>query len=128
MREHLPTMAVNPVSVDPRITSAIDHMTQELDRAWTVSELADSVGLSPTRLRYLFIVCIGVSPLHYLKHHKMCAAEQLLRSSQLKVAEIMKRVGISDASHFTRDFTAKFGASPTTYRRIHGRRCSGVRG
>lgn len=97
--------------------AVIAHLDAQLDRGWTVPELAATVGLSPSRLRHLFVAQTGLSPLEYLKQRRMTEAERLLVSSHLRVKEIMREVGIADSSHFTRDFTARFGSSPTEYRR-----------
>lgn len=105
------------VTVDPRIGTVLDLITKQPHRCWSVAELAESVKLSPSRLRSLFHASLGVSPVAYLRHHRMCDAERMLRSSHLKVKDIMRQVGVADASHFTRDFTAKFGSSPLQYRR-----------
>jgi AraC-like DNA-binding protein len=51
----------------------------------------------------------------------MRRSEELLRSSYLRVKEVMYRVGINDKSHFSRAFKSEFGISPTKYRRDIGR-------
>jgi AraC-like DNA-binding protein len=41
-------------------------------------------------------------------------------SSSYTIAEIAYRFGFNDASHFSRTFSARFGKSPASYRRIKG--------
>jgi AraC-like DNA-binding protein len=43
-------------------------------------------------------------------------ARVLLETTHLRVKEAMNQVGISDSSHFARDFKKLYGISPTSYR------------
>jgi AraC-like DNA-binding protein len=47
----------------------------------------------------------------------MNQAKHLLETSFFTVKETARRVGITDASHFIRDFEKQFGLSPERYRR-----------
>jgi transcriptional regulator GlxA family with amidase domain len=42
-------------------------------------------------------------------------AAELLTSGDLKIYEIAERVGYSEASNFSRDFTRQFSMSPSEY-------------
>jgi AraC-like DNA-binding protein len=46
----------------------------------------------------------------------MQRAEVLLRTSFLSVKEIGNRVGLSNSSHFVREFKSVYGAPPSAYR------------
>jgi AraC-like DNA-binding protein len=113
----------NVADVDPRVRTAIHLVRTESARAWTVEGLAQMVSLSASHLRKLFVRELGVTPKTFLKRHQMTQAVDLLTSSHLRVKEIMRRVGASDPSHFTRDFAARFGSSPTTFRRRRLKPC-----
>jgi AraC-like DNA-binding protein len=80
-------------------------------------ELARSVNLSPSRLRHLIKRDLGMSPGQYLKVCRLCLAQRLLESSFMSVKEIANSVGLSDVSHFVRDFKKVYGARPTQYRK-----------
>jgi AraC-like DNA-binding protein len=43
-------------------------------------------------------------------------ARLLLESTPLAVVEVMRQVGLSDPSHFARDFRNAYGLSPRAYR------------
>lgn len=46
------------------------------------------------------------------------AAEMLARPTCfLRIAEVASQVGLRNESHFTQDFKAKYGITPTEYRR-----------
>lgn len=102
---------------DPRVDTIRDIVTTDLGHCWTVPELSQRVNLSPSRLRHLFVVQMGVPPLRYLRELRLREASRLLEFTHLKIKEIMWRVGITDGSHFVRNFATMFGVSPKKYRR-----------
>lgn len=101
---------------EPRILQVIALIAQELQRKITTVEMAQSVNLSPSRLRHLFRDKMGVSLRQYLKEQRLSKARQLLETTFLNVQEIMLRVGVKDKSHFARDFKKAYGLSPLKYR------------
>lgn len=106
--------------LDRRVLAAIELLEMDLARDWSVSELADCVGLSTSHFRSVFAVCIGRSPCAYLRQKRLLQAKDLLVTSSLPIRIIMQKVGLPDPSHFSRDFARTFGSSPTQYRRRHG--------
>jgi transcriptional regulator GlxA family with amidase domain len=101
---------------EPRVRKIITLITHDLQRKITTTEMAQSVNLSPSRLRHLFRDEMGVSLRQYLKAQRMLKARQLLETTFLNVQEIMFRVGFTDKSHFARDFKKVYGFSPLRYR------------
>jgi AraC-like DNA-binding protein len=57
-----------------------------------------------------------VSPAKYLKTLRMRQAATLLTTTFLSVKEIVRRVGLTDESHFVRDFKRLYGRTPSEYR------------
>jgi transcriptional regulator GlxA family with amidase domain len=102
--------------MDQRIEMVIRLMKDDQRRAHSLSALAQSVNLSPTRLCCLFKAETGMPPASYLRKLRMNEAAMLLSSTFLSVKEIMVRVGFSDESHFVRDFKRLHGLTPTKYR------------
>ncbi|MBY0496270.1 MAG: helix-turn-helix transcriptional regulator [Cyanobacteria bacterium] len=88
----------------------------DLQRPWTVAEMAAVLGVSDGQLRRLCSGVLGASPRQLLCNLRLQAAAVLLRDPGIRVKEIQARVGIADASHFCRDFRDRFGLSPTEYR------------
>ena len=100
-----------------RIRAAVDILHRHLDRGWRVEELAARVHLSASRFAHLFRAEMGVSPARYVKTLRLVRAKQLLETSFLTVKEVMVSVGLSDASHFVRDFKRHHGMRPGDVRR-----------
>lgn len=102
--------------MDGRIRKLLDVMDRELDRPIELADLASSVRLSPSRMRALFKREIGDTPSRYLRRQRLERARLLLFRSELSVKEVMTMVGLSDQSHFVRNFEQSFGLSPSRYR------------
>lgn len=102
--------------MDQRVRQAIDLLSEDLSRPFNFDALAASVNLSPSRLRHLFKSEIGLTPAQYLKRLRLEGARKLLEESFLRLKEVMPRVGVSDESHFVRDFKKAHGLPPIKYR------------
>ena len=97
--------------MDPRVRQAINLLSEDLSRPFNFDALAACVNLSPSRLRHLFRSEFGVTPAQYLKRLRIEGARKLLEGSFLSLKEVMLRVGVSDESHFLRDFKKTHGAT-----------------
>jgi transcriptional regulator GlxA family with amidase domain len=102
--------------MDPRVQRTIDLLSDDLSHHCDIKILADSVKLSPSRLRHLFKHETGYTPAQYLKRLRLERARELLEDSFLRLKEVMPRVGLKDESHFVRDFKKTHGLSPIKYR------------
>jgi AraC family transcriptional regulator len=102
--------------MEPRVQRAIDRMEEQLHRSLPVTEVASAVNLSVTQLTRLFRDATGMTPGAYLHRLRMQRARILLERTTLSVAEVMAQVGISDRSHFARDFRRAHGTNPRTLR------------
>ncbi|UQA58527.1 AraC family transcriptional regulator [Polyangium aurulentum] len=102
---------------DPGISAALTAMHQEVDRDWSVSELAGLAGMSRSLFAARFAALVGVAPHRYLIRARLQHAAQLLRSRELTVPEVSARVGYQSESSFSRVFTREIGVPPATYRK-----------
>jgi CheY-like chemotaxis protein/AraC-like DNA-binding protein len=91
-------------------------MTEEFRQEPSLSEMAQVVNLSPSRLRYLFKREIGIAPGHYLRAFRLERAKELLETTFLSVKEIISSIGVNDQSHFIREFKKSYGRTPSQYR------------
>ena len=103
-------------TLDPRVEAVLHHLSQRFSEPLTVSELANSVSLSPSRLSHLFKEQVGESIMEMLRKLRLRQAARLLEFTSRQVGEIAQDVGFSSPFHFSRQFRAHYGMSPTLYR------------
>lgn len=104
------------VLVNLRMLALARAVENDLRRAWTVPEMAEVLGISAGQLRRVVKQHAGASPRLWLRNLRLEHAAHLLVDPRLRIKEVQARVGITDASHFARDFRDRFGMSPTEFR------------
>ena len=102
--------------MDSRVEKIQKLMRENVQREWSLLELAQAVNLSVWRLSHIFTSEVGKSPMQYLRQLRMDRAKHLLETSFLSVKEIAYQVGLNDESHFVRDFKKVYGDAPSRYR------------
>jgi AraC-like DNA-binding protein len=100
-----------------RVLPCIDHIRAHLGEDITCGALASLASLSLTRFHEVFKGALGVSPMEFVTQERLRAAQDLLLSTALPIGEIAQRVGFRDPFHFTRQFHARNGVSPSGYRK-----------
>ena len=90
----------------------------ELDRRWSVPELANAVHLSPSQLRRVFAEAFGKSPIAYLTMLRAERMAYLLKLTDSPISVIAASVGWGDPDFAAQQFRRSVGVSPSEYRRI----------
>lgn len=104
------------VDGDPRVLALARAVEGDLGRAWTVPEMAGLLGISAGQLRRVVKHTAGASPREWLCNLRLEQAARLLADPRLRIKEVQSQVGITDPSHFARDFRDRFGVCPTEFR------------
>lgn len=104
------------LAVHPAVARVRDLLDRDYQRRWTLAELADRVGLSPTYLAGLFTREVGQPPHRYLTERRVERARQLLRTSDLSTTAIAVEVGLGSGQHLAHLFRQLTGSTPTAYR------------
>lgn len=105
--------------VRPEVLDVSQVLRAELDRQWTVTELAARAHLSASQLRRVFVEAFGKSPISYLTMLRAERMAHLLRVENATISEIAAQVGWGDADFASRQFRRSIGVSPSEYRRIN---------
>jgi transcriptional regulator GlxA family with amidase domain len=101
---------------DEIVAQAQEWLQAHLSGPIAMTELAQSVQLSPRTLHRRFKRATGMTPLGYLQSLRMAGAKDLLRHSNLSVGDIAWQQGIQDISYFSQLFRKHCGMSPLRYR------------
>ena len=104
-----------------RILEITTAVRRDPARNWSVSQMALLIGIKGSQLRRLCVATIRISPGQLLRKIRYDAAADLLENPQLRIKEVLARVGINDGSHFCRDFRKRYGMSPLVYQSQHFR-------
>ncbi len=106
-------------SKHPRRVPILDYALTHLHRApgtTTIAALTRDIGISPRHLSQLFREQIGVSPKLYCRIQRFQqVVQQMHRGADIHWAELALACGYYDQSHFSNDFHAFSGLSPTEY-------------
>lgn len=81
----------------------------------SLAYLAAEVFVSPNHLGMLFKKTTGRTPIEYIQEYRLARAEELLRTSKLRVSVIAEQVGIPNTSYFGTLFKQAYGMSPGEY-------------
>lgn len=80
-------------------------------------ELAAHLGLSVDRARHAARQACGMGFARMLAEERLATAAQLLRHTDLPVAEVARRSGFGSVAHFHARFRARWNATPAAMRR-----------
>ncbi|MDH6231733.1 AraC-like DNA-binding protein [Mesorhizobium soli] len=102
---------------DPRIAAALRSMHGDVERSWTIPDLAREAGMSRSAFFDRFVRMVGVRPMAYLLAWRMAAAKNLLRSGGVALDEVARRIGYGSASTFSTAFSRHVGLPPGRFMR-----------
>ena len=92
-------------------------LLSDLSQNHTARELAERFQIGETSLKNYFRGVFGENLSVWLRKARMRRAAELLRETELRVAEIAAQVGYENQSKFAAVFARQFGCSPLEYRR-----------
>ncbi len=101
---------------DPQLAAALRQMHANVERSWTMAELAKTAALSRSSFFERFTRVVGLPPMEYLLSWRMAVARGLLRRD-VAIAEVAERVGYASASTFSTAFSRHIGQPPSAYAR-----------
>lgn len=82
----------------------------------TLEQIAASVHLSPSHISGLFRKETGQTVSAYISYVRIEKSKQLLKNTQLSIAEIAAKCGFEEQSYFSRVFRKQTGLPPKAYR------------
>ena len=102
------------------VAKALTYIDAHLAEPLTVTTLAQQVNLSPSAFSRRFRELTGRSPYQFVKERRLERARELLLERRQGVGDVSLAVGYSSLSHFTKEFRARFGATPREYADAEG--------
>lgn len=102
------------------VQRAVEYVMGHFAEPISLSDVAEVVGISATRLAHLMREHMGRSLVELLHDARIRKAQHLLERADMSCAEIAYTVGYGDQSYFTVQFRRRVGDSPSGYRRRFG--------
>jgi len=88
-------------------------------RDWSIDEMAKELSLSRSRFQHLYTDTFGISVNKDIITSRLEKAAELLRASDLSIADIASIIGYHGMSYFLRQFKAAYDVTPAQYRKTH---------
>ncbi len=117
LAQSLPRLDSKRQKLDSRLHTAIDYITRNWNRDFSMADLAQECLLSESHLYHLFKTYLGQTPVNYLNAVKVNYAIQYLENEQASIAEICAMTNFHSESYFRRVFRAATGITPSDYRK-----------
>lgn len=107
-------------NISLRIRRVLDYIHRHYAESITESVLAEEASLSVNYMHRRFSTEIGMPPIQYLNQYRIGCAKQILRDSDVSIAQVAEMVGFPNPNYFCRVFQKHAdGFSPTAYRKKH---------
>ena len=94
-----------------RVAEMQATLAEDLTAPLTLTQLAESVGLSSFHAARLFSSSVGMPPHAWRKQLRLSRALGMLRQG-MTVTDVAAATGFTDQSHFTRHFKRAYGIAP----------------
>src|SRR6266853_3843414 len=104
-------------SYQERVLRVLLHIQRNLDRPLELEELASVACFSPFHFHRIFRGIVGESVMEYVRRLRLEQAAQKLRFSDSPVIDVALDAGYESHEAFTRAFSARFGLSPSSFRK-----------
>ncbi len=98
------------------IKEAISYIEQNFQNEITIENIAKFCGLNRSYFGKIFHENIGKTPQEFLISYRMTKAAELLKLTDLQVADIGNAVGYPNQLHFSRAFKNVYGKPPRQWR------------
>lgn len=100
-----------------RIMRARRWIDEHIGDNFSIKEVGEFVGLSPSRFRTQFLEETGFSPVQYVAHRRIGLAKKMLREGVRSCTEIGLELGFCSSAHFASVFRRQTGLGPQAFRK-----------
>ena len=97
-----------------QVTDYVDHY---LGQTIKLEDMAGSTNMSPFHFSRLFRQSMGVTPHQYVIGQRVERAKQLLKQTNLAIAEVALQTGFNSQSHMSKWFRQLTGMTPRSYQK-----------
>lgn len=95
---------------------AVEYVNENYREDISLTQVADTLNISPQYLSTSFKASVGVSFTEYVNSLRLKEGMRLVRETHCSVAEIATQVGYNSAQYFISRFKAAYGVTPAKFR------------
>ncbi len=110
-------MKPSDISFDKTLQTAIEYITDNWNKSFSVSEVAKKCCVSESTLYHTFNKELGQTPVGFLNSIRINIAIEYLENSNYSISTVSRSVGFNSENHFRKVFTDLTGTTPLKYRK-----------
>jgi AraC family transcriptional regulator of arabinose operon len=118
---HMKRLIVNGAGIHGYERSIANHMKMFIEKnaieSITLRDVSSSVGLSVSRASQLFKKAFNQSIMDYAIEVRLSLAKERILIGESTLQEVAYLCGFANYTHFNRSFRARYGISPSEYKR-----------
>ncbi|WP_031427384.1 helix-turn-helix domain-containing protein [Flavimarina sp. Hel_I_48] len=95
-----------------------DYIKEQPVQPHSIDSLSAKSGLSPAKLQKSFKYLYGYTVSDYVRHLRLLKSEDLIKTTDLSISEIVYAVGFNSRSYFSKIFKEKYQYSPKQYQKL----------
>ncbi|MFV2050262.1 AraC family transcriptional regulator [Metabacillus litoralis] len=111
-----------PTAAEKVVDGAVNYIQEHYKEEVKMEDIAAALHFHPDYVTRCMQKIVGETPNMYLNKYRMNQAKKLLATTDDKIANIAKEVGIEDSTYFSKLFKRMEGTSPIEYRKMILRR------
>jgi transcriptional regulator GlxA family with amidase domain len=92
-------------------------LNQNFNKKIELVDLSNNFGMTIRTFNRRFKAATGKAPLRYLQELRIANGQDLLKNSNLSIAEVAEKVGYQDSNHFSRLFLKFSQMTPSAFRK-----------
>ena len=113
----LPKMKESNAVYDKVLQTAIEYITANFQRQFSVGEIAKQCCVSESTVYHLFRKELGETPVGFLNSIRVNVAIEYLENGNRSVSEVSRLVGFCSENHFRKTFRSVTGTTPLKYKK-----------
>ncbi|MGJ5643356.1 helix-turn-helix domain-containing protein [Formosa sp. S-31] len=109
---HFGSLNINELETIKEVSLFINNYPE---KQYTLKYLSHKSALSPSKLQEGFKLLYGRTVTDYIRNVRVEKAEELIKTTDLNISEIVYTVGLTSRSYFSKIFKEKYNCSPKQY-------------
>lgn len=102
-----------------QINEVLRYISSNLDQPLSNEQLAEKFHMHPNHFIRFFKNKTGKTPAHYVRVCRLETAKRLIEDSDLRISDIMEKIGFTDSGNFSKQFKSYYSMSPRAYKQYY---------